>query len=156
MAAEILCVGTELLLGNITNGNARWLAEQPLAQQQRQARQRQRQAQPCHQPRIPGVQQLELQRWPEQPVQPPQEPQEPPAQQQQVLPAQQERQPELQWLPEFRQGQRQEQQGSEPALQRQSLQSRFRQPAGTVSKVRSAAMTSVGSRTYALGRFLID
>jgi nicotinamide-nucleotide amidase len=26
--AEILCVGTELLLGNITNGNARWLAEQ--------------------------------------------------------------------------------------------------------------------------------
>ncbi|NDG24112.1 MAG: competence/damage-inducible protein A, partial [Synechococcaceae bacterium WBB_10_009] len=28
MAAEILCVGTELLLGNITNGNARWLAEQ--------------------------------------------------------------------------------------------------------------------------------
>ncbi|MEX1317957.1 MAG: competence/damage-inducible protein A [Synechococcaceae cyanobacterium] len=27
-AAEILCVGTELLLGNITNGNARWLAEQ--------------------------------------------------------------------------------------------------------------------------------
>ena len=41
------------------------------------------------------VQQLELQRWPEQPVQPPQEPQEPPAQQQQVLPAQQERQPEL-------------------------------------------------------------
>ncbi|WP_398322663.1 competence/damage-inducible protein A, partial [Vulcanococcus sp.] len=28
MAAEILCVGTELLLGNITNGNARWLSEQ--------------------------------------------------------------------------------------------------------------------------------
>ena len=28
MAAEILCIGTELLLGNITNGNARWLAEQ--------------------------------------------------------------------------------------------------------------------------------
>jgi nicotinamide-nucleotide amidase len=28
MGAEILCVGTELLLGNITNGNARWLAEQ--------------------------------------------------------------------------------------------------------------------------------
>ena len=28
MTAEILCVGTELLLGNITNGNARWLAEQ--------------------------------------------------------------------------------------------------------------------------------
>jgi len=27
-AAEILCVGTELLLGNIVNGNARWLAEQ--------------------------------------------------------------------------------------------------------------------------------
>ena len=27
-AAEILCVGTELLLGNILNGNARWLAEQ--------------------------------------------------------------------------------------------------------------------------------
>lgn len=27
-SAEILCVGTELLLGNITNGNARWLAEQ--------------------------------------------------------------------------------------------------------------------------------
>ena len=26
--AEILCVGTELLLGNILNGNARWLAEQ--------------------------------------------------------------------------------------------------------------------------------
>ena len=25
---EILCVGTELLLGNIVNGNARWLAEQ--------------------------------------------------------------------------------------------------------------------------------
>jgi nicotinamide-nucleotide amidase len=28
MSAEILCVGSELLLGNITNGNARWLAEQ--------------------------------------------------------------------------------------------------------------------------------
>jgi nicotinamide-nucleotide amidase len=28
MSAEILCVGTELLLGSITNGNARWLAEQ--------------------------------------------------------------------------------------------------------------------------------
>ena len=27
-AAEILCVGTELLLGNIVNGNARWIAEQ--------------------------------------------------------------------------------------------------------------------------------
>jgi len=27
MTAEILCVGTELLLGNITNSNARWLAE---------------------------------------------------------------------------------------------------------------------------------
>ncbi len=27
-AAEILCVGTELLLGNILNGNARWLSEQ--------------------------------------------------------------------------------------------------------------------------------
>ncbi len=27
-AAEVLCVGTELLLGSITNGNARWLAEQ--------------------------------------------------------------------------------------------------------------------------------
>lgn len=26
--AEILCVGTELLLGSITNGNARWIAEQ--------------------------------------------------------------------------------------------------------------------------------
>ncbi|MEN9495418.1 MAG: hypothetical protein RLZZ137_458, partial [Cyanobacteriota bacterium] len=26
--AEVLCIGTELLLGNITNGNARWLAEQ--------------------------------------------------------------------------------------------------------------------------------
>ena len=26
--AEILCVGSELLLGNIVNGNARWLAEQ--------------------------------------------------------------------------------------------------------------------------------
>jgi nicotinamide-nucleotide amidase len=26
--AEILCVGTELLLGNILNGNARWLSEQ--------------------------------------------------------------------------------------------------------------------------------
>ena len=28
MSAEILCIGTELLLGNITNGNARWLAEE--------------------------------------------------------------------------------------------------------------------------------
>jgi nicotinamide-nucleotide amidase len=28
MAAEILCIGTELLLGNIANGNARWIAEQ--------------------------------------------------------------------------------------------------------------------------------
>ena len=28
MTAEILCIGTELLLGNITNGNARWIAEQ--------------------------------------------------------------------------------------------------------------------------------
>ena len=28
MTAEILCVGSELLLGNIVNGNARWLAEQ--------------------------------------------------------------------------------------------------------------------------------
>ena len=28
---EILCVGTELLLGNILNGNARWLAEELLA-----------------------------------------------------------------------------------------------------------------------------
>jgi nicotinamide-nucleotide amidase len=28
MSAEVLCIGTELLLGNITNGNARWLAEQ--------------------------------------------------------------------------------------------------------------------------------
>ncbi len=27
-AAEVLCIGTELLLGNITNGNARWIAEQ--------------------------------------------------------------------------------------------------------------------------------
>ena len=27
-SVEILCVGTELLLGNIPNGNARWLAEQ--------------------------------------------------------------------------------------------------------------------------------
>jgi nicotinamide-nucleotide amidase len=27
-AAEILCIGTELLLGNITNGNARWISEQ--------------------------------------------------------------------------------------------------------------------------------
>ncbi|MCT0200186.1 competence/damage-inducible protein A [Synechococcus sp. CS-1325] len=27
-AAEILCIGTELLLGNIVNGNARWLAEE--------------------------------------------------------------------------------------------------------------------------------
>ncbi len=28
MTAEILCIGTELLLGTITNSNARWLAEQ--------------------------------------------------------------------------------------------------------------------------------
>jgi nicotinamide-nucleotide amidase len=28
VTAEILCIGTELLLGNITNGNARWLAEE--------------------------------------------------------------------------------------------------------------------------------
>jgi nicotinamide-nucleotide amidase len=28
VSAEILCIGTELLLGNITNGNARWVAEQ--------------------------------------------------------------------------------------------------------------------------------
>jgi len=28
VSAEILCIGTELLLGNITNGNARWLAEE--------------------------------------------------------------------------------------------------------------------------------
>ena len=28
MAAELLCIGSELLLGTITNGNARWLAEQ--------------------------------------------------------------------------------------------------------------------------------
>ena len=28
MTAEMLCTGTELLLGNITNGNARWIAEQ--------------------------------------------------------------------------------------------------------------------------------
>ena len=28
MSAEILCIGTELLLGNNTNGNARWIAEQ--------------------------------------------------------------------------------------------------------------------------------
>ncbi|MEB3307123.1 MAG: competence/damage-inducible protein A [Cyanobacteriota bacterium] len=27
-AAEILCIGSELLLGNIINGNARWIAEQ--------------------------------------------------------------------------------------------------------------------------------
>ena len=27
-AAEVLCIGTELLLGNILNGNARWLAEE--------------------------------------------------------------------------------------------------------------------------------
>jgi len=26
-SVEVLCVGTELLLGNILNGNARWLAE---------------------------------------------------------------------------------------------------------------------------------
>ncbi len=25
---EVLCVGTELLLGNILNGNARWLSEE--------------------------------------------------------------------------------------------------------------------------------
>ena len=25
---EILCVGTELLLGSILNGNSRWIAEQ--------------------------------------------------------------------------------------------------------------------------------
>ena len=28
MSAEILCIGTELLLGNILNGNARYLAGQ--------------------------------------------------------------------------------------------------------------------------------
>ena len=28
MTAELLCIGSELLLGNITNGNARWIAEQ--------------------------------------------------------------------------------------------------------------------------------
>ena len=28
LTAEVLCVGSELLLGNITNGNARWIAEQ--------------------------------------------------------------------------------------------------------------------------------
>jgi nicotinamide-nucleotide amidase len=28
VTAEVLCIGTELLLGNITNGNARWIAEQ--------------------------------------------------------------------------------------------------------------------------------
>jgi len=28
VGAEVLCIGTELLLGNIVNGNARWLAEQ--------------------------------------------------------------------------------------------------------------------------------
>jgi nicotinamide-nucleotide amidase len=28
MSAEILCIGTELLLGTITNSNARWIAEQ--------------------------------------------------------------------------------------------------------------------------------
>lgn len=27
-SAEVLCIGTELLLGNITNSNARWIAEQ--------------------------------------------------------------------------------------------------------------------------------
>ncbi|MFY8148949.1 MAG: competence/damage-inducible protein A [Prochlorococcaceae cyanobacterium] len=27
-SAEVLCIGTELLLGNITNGNARWIAEE--------------------------------------------------------------------------------------------------------------------------------
>ena len=26
--AELLCIGTELLLGDIVNGNARWLARQ--------------------------------------------------------------------------------------------------------------------------------
>ena len=26
-SVEVLCVGTELLLGNILNGNARWIAE---------------------------------------------------------------------------------------------------------------------------------
>ena len=31
MTAEVLCVGSELLLGNITNGNARWIAEQVAA-----------------------------------------------------------------------------------------------------------------------------
>ncbi|NQV11656.1 MAG: competence/damage-inducible protein A [Cyanobacteria bacterium] len=31
-AAEILCIGTELLLGTILNGNARWLAEELAAQ----------------------------------------------------------------------------------------------------------------------------
>ena len=25
MSVEVLCIGTELLLGNILNGNARWL-----------------------------------------------------------------------------------------------------------------------------------
>ena len=28
LTAELLCIGSELLLGNITNGNARWIAEQ--------------------------------------------------------------------------------------------------------------------------------
>ena len=28
MSAEILCVGTELLLGDILNSNARWLAQE--------------------------------------------------------------------------------------------------------------------------------
>jgi UDP-GlcNAc:undecaprenyl-phosphate GlcNAc-1-phosphate transferase len=28
LTAEVLCVGSELLLGNITNGNARWIAQQ--------------------------------------------------------------------------------------------------------------------------------
>ena len=32
---EILCIGTELLLGNIVNGNARWLAEQLAALEHR-------------------------------------------------------------------------------------------------------------------------
>jgi len=32
LAAEILCIGTELLLGTILNGNARWLAEELAAQ----------------------------------------------------------------------------------------------------------------------------
>ena len=28
MSAELLCIGTELLLGDILNGNARWLAQE--------------------------------------------------------------------------------------------------------------------------------